>query len=108
MLPLQAAIEHMDEQLVSLLLVRGADPNQPDPECGGFRPLHLSVDIECEDSCRRFDVGEKEAQPHTRLTSLLLQARANPDLPDSSEQTARSIAQVRLHENALILFAFKA
>ena len=66
MLRLHHTIEEMDEHAVSALLQEGADPNQPDPEIGGFRPLHLAVDIECEDSCRRYDAGEKAARPRAR------------------------------------------
>lgn len=104
MLPLQHAIEHMDERAVIALLQSGADPNQPDPELGNFRPLHLAIDVECEDSCRRYDAGDKEAYPQATITKLLLAAGANPDLADGSGQTARAVASERMHTEALRLF----
>jgi ankyrin repeat protein len=94
----------MDEHAVSALLQEGADPNQQDPELGGFRPLHLAVDIECEESCRRYDAGDEAARPRARLTRLLLSAGADPDLPDGNSRTARRMAVERGHEEALELF----
>ncbi len=91
MLPLHQAIEQMDEQKVAALLQAGADPNQPDPELAGFMPLHLALDIESEDSCNRYDMGDKEARPRASLTRLLVKAGANPGLPDGSGITARYI-----------------
>lgn len=107
MLPLHCAIEDMDEQGVIALLASGADPNQPDPELGGFRPLHLAVDIECEDACYRYDAGDAGAQPKATITRILLNAGADPDLPDGQGQTARSIAQERRHGEALSHFGEK-
>lgn len=104
MLPLHHAIEHMNEVLVRELLHSGADPNAPDPELGGFRPLHIAVDIECEDSCYRYDMGNLNASPETVITRILLEVGANPDLPDDQGKTARSIAKERLHAKALSLF----
>jgi ankyrin repeat protein len=104
MLPLHLAIEHMDEPKIAALLDQAADFNQADPDIGGFRPLHLSVDIECEDSCRRYDGGDEQAQPHARITSLLLKAGADPDLPATNGQSARDLARERNHVVALKLF----
>jgi hypothetical protein len=104
MLPLHLAIEHMDEPRIVQLLDDLTDPNQPDPELGGFRPLHLAVDIECEDSCRRYDSGDEQAQPHARITLLLLRAGADPDLRASNGQSACDMARERNHVAALELF----
>ena len=104
MLPLHHAIEHMDERAIIALLQTGADPNQPDPELGGFRPLHLAVDAECEDSCRRYDSGDKDARPQATITRLLLHAGANPDLLDGNGRTARAMAIERKHVTAMGLF----
>jgi len=86
------------------LLGEGADPNQPDPDFGGFRPLHLAVDIECENSCRRYDAGDENARPKAIITTLLLNAGANPDLFDFHGQSARDIARERNHREADELF----
>lgn len=105
MLPLHHAIEHMDERAVVALLQEGADPNQPDPELDGFRPLHLSIDIECEDSCRRYDAGDEEAVPRAAITRLLVNAGANPNLLDGNGKTPRTMAFERMHAKALELFS---
>lgn len=104
MLPLHMAIEHMDEDAVRALLAEGADPNAQEPEFGGFSPLQLAVDIECEDSRYRYDSGEITASPRATITFILIEAGANPDLPDQLGQTARSLAKERLHTEALFLF----
>lgn len=108
MLPLHVAVEHMDEQTIRALLHSGADPNAPDPELGGFRPLHLAVDVECENSCYRYDMGEVAASPRATITRILLEAGADPDLPDQQGRTARSIAKERMHAEALSLFGAAA
>ena len=104
MLPLHHAIEHTDERAVTALLQAGADTNQPDPELGGFRPLHLAVDVECEDSCRRYDNGDHEARPQATITRLLLDAGADPDLLDGNGRTVRTMAIERMHLEAVELF----
>lgn len=104
MLPLHLAVEHMNEAAIRELLGAGADPNAPDPELGGFRPLHVAVDIECEDSCYRYDMGDASAAPKATVSRILVGAGANPDLPDLQGRTARSIAKERLHAEALLLF----
>jgi hypothetical protein len=104
MLELHKAIEHMEVQQVRDLLGAGADPNAQDSELGGFRPLHLAVDIECEEACRRNDAGELDAAPRATISSLLMEAGADPDLTDFRGNTARSIAEERCHEQALELF----
>jgi len=104
MLPLHLAVEHMNEAALRELLDAGADPNVPDPEVGGFRPLHVAVDIECEDSCCRYDMGDVSASPKATVSRILVEAGASPDLPDFQGRTARSIAKERLHAEALFLF----
>ena len=105
MLPIHEAIEHMDEEELIILLEQGANPNAQEPELGGFTPLHLAVDIECEDACSRYDRGELGAQPLARLSRLLLAAGANPNLPDSNGITPFQMAKERNHIAALSLFA---
>src|SRR5471030_763018 len=105
MSPLHQAIENLDKCSVVELLDKGADPNQTDSDFGGFRPLHLAIDIECEDACRRYDSGAPYAQPHALLTELLLQAGADPNLPDEQGRTAWEIARKRNHQEALSLFS---
>ena len=105
MLPLHNAIEHLNEQELISLLQSGADPNQPDPSIGGFRPLHLAVDIECEDACSRYDKGDHSARPVARLTRILIEAGANPNLPDEKGMTAKEIAKERAHKEALDAFS---
>jgi hypothetical protein len=103
MLRLHDAIEYMHEHAVSALLQEDADPSQQDPEIGGFRPLHLALDVECEESFRRCDAGEEAARPKARLSRLLLTAGADPDLPDGKGRSARewpSIAGTRKLSNS--------
>lgn len=104
MRPLHLAIEMMDLEGVRSLLDAGADPNEPDPALEGFRPLHLSIDIECEDACRRHDAGERDAHPEALITSLLLRAGATPDLLDEKGNSARQIASERNHIAVIKLF----
>ncbi len=107
MLPLSAAIENFDEHAVAALIDSGAEVNLPDPDLGGCYPLQLSVDIECEDSCRRYDMGDLQATPRTIITTLLLRAGAEPDLIDPHGASARSWAEERQHSEALRLFGSK-
>lgn len=104
MSPLNAAIEDFDAERVAVLIASGIDVNRPEPEMCGFYPLQHSVDIECEDSCYRFDKGDLSASPRATITELLLRAGANPDLIDASGESARSWAEKRLHKEALRLF----
>lgn len=101
--PLHSAIEHYEIEVLRQLLQAGADPNEPDPDFG-TRPLQLSVDIECEDACRREDAGDEDWKPHATLTAVLLLHGASPDLPDAKGETARLWAQRRRHEEAVKLF----
>jgi len=105
MLPIHKAIEQMDEEMLITLLERGANPNEHDPELGGFTALHLAVDIECEEACLRYDRGELGAHPQARLSRLLVAAGANPNLTDSSGVTPLGMAEERNHTEALTLFA---
>jgi hypothetical protein len=104
MSPLNLAIEHFDERAVASLLASGADANRPEPELGGCSPLQHAVDIECEESCRRYDMGDPEAKPRATITRLLVHAGALPDLADPKGRSARSDAEERLHLEALHLF----
>lgn len=101
--PLHSAVEHDEIDSLRRLLEEGADPNEPD-SYGGIRPLQRSVDIECEDACRREDSGDEDWMPHATLTAVLLSFGASPDLPDEKGETARMWAQQRKHREALKLF----
>ncbi|MFZ6756024.1 ankyrin repeat domain-containing protein [Undibacterium sp. Ji50W] len=102
--PLHQAIESMDYDSVKCLLEAGADPNVPDAEFGGARPLHLSIDIECEESCRRYDKGEFGAVPSASISRLLIEFGANPYLCDPAGQSPIDWATHRNHGAALQLF----
>lgn len=104
MLPLHAAIENFDLLAVRALLESGVDPNAVDPSIGSMRALNLAVDIECEDSCRRYDAGETASRPAADFTSLLISAGADPDMPDARGETAREMALARNHHAASALF----
>lgn len=98
---LHIAAELLDVETISRLLSEGADPDERDPELGGFTALHVAIDSECEDSCYRYDMGESDAAPRVIVSGLLLQAGANPDIPDESGLTARRLAEERLHHEVL-------
>jgi hypothetical protein len=89
---------------VASLIASGADVNRPEPDLGGCYPLQHSVDIECEDSCRRYDAGELQAVPRVAITRILVHAGADPDLLDHAGSSARSWAETRNHNEALVLF----
>jgi ankyrin repeat protein len=101
---LHFAVENMDFDLAVQLLDAGADPNFSDPEWSDVRPLHLAVDIECEDSCRREDDGDLNAQPNSIFTSLLVKYGASPHLPDNAGRTPLDWATERNHVQAIHLF----
>lgn len=104
MSPLNMAIENLDEEAVQALIASGVDVNRPEPDLGGCHPLQHSVDIECEDSCRRYDAGDRDAAPHAYITELLFRAGANPDLVDGHGGCARSWAEQRSHQDAVRVF----
>jgi ankyrin repeat protein len=101
---LHFAVESMDFDLAVQLLDAGADPNFSDPEWNHVRPLHLAVDIECEESCRREDHGDLNAQPNSVFTNLLVKYGASPHLPDSAGRTPLDWATERDHVQAIHLF----
>jgi ankyrin repeat protein len=107
MSPLNKAIEDLDETAVAALLAAGADVNRPEPELGGCSPLQHAVDIECEDSCVRYDAGELDAAPRPTITRILVAAGADPDLADPRGRTARIWAAERQHVAALHIFGVK-
>lgn len=94
----------MDYESVKRLLASGADVNEPDADFAGARPLHISIDIECEESCRRYDLGEADAEPLSFMSALLLESGASPHLLDSAGQSPIDWAKRRSHKAALILF----
>jgi ankyrin repeat protein len=106
--PLHLAVERMDIAAARQLLVNGADPNAEEPTLGGARPLHLAIDIECEDACRRYDAGELESTPRSSISALLVEFGADPNLPDYSGQSALDWATERNHQQAVYLFTGKA
>jgi ankyrin repeat protein len=89
---------------VNDLIQEGADVNAADPSAGGVRPLHLAVDIECEDACRRNDEGDPNAVPVASLSRILLVAGADPHLTNENGETAIDWARNRNHAWALALF----
>lgn len=104
MLALHQAIEHMDIEAARSLLEQGANVNARDPEAGMATALHLAVDIECEDACRRSDSGDVDASPVPSLTELLLDFCADPSIPDAQGKTPRDWATERNHLRAITLF----
>ena len=104
MLALHQAVEQMDIGAAKTLLEQGAEVNARDPEFGMATALHLAVDIECEDACRRSDRGDAHAAPVPGLTQLLLDFGADPSLPDAGGRTPRDWAAERSHLAALALF----
>lgn len=67
MFALHHAIEGLDPVTAKSLLEDGAEVNASDPDMGGATALHLAVDIECEDSGRRFDEGERGTETGVAL-----------------------------------------
>lgn len=105
MTPLHAAVEHMNLSAIRHLIAAGADINAPDSSLSGARPLHLAVDIECEECLRRQDAGEADAIPVSTASKLLWDAGANPELPDHDGRTAIDWAREHNHAQALVLFS---
>jgi ankyrin repeat protein len=104
MFALSQAIENMDLASAKSLLEQGANVHARDPAVGMATALHLAVDIESEDACRRFDAGDAEASPVPLLTELLLDFGADPSLRDSDGKTPRDWATQRQHLAAIKLF----
>ena len=104
MLALHQAIERMDADTAKSLLEQGANVNARDPEVGMATALHLAVDIECEDACRRFEGGDSDASPVATLTKLLLDFCADPSVSDAGGKTPRDWATERNHFAAITLF----
>ncbi|MGK5066041.1 ankyrin repeat domain-containing protein [Janthinobacterium sp. RT4P48] len=104
MFALHAAIEQMDIKAARSLLEQGANVNARDPEVGMATALHIAVDIECEDACRRYDSGDADASPVPALTKLLLDFCADPSVPDAGDKTPRDWAVERNHFQAMTLF----
>ena len=94
----------MDLGLASSFLEAGDDVNAPDPDHGQVTPLHMAVDIECEDACRRYDAGDQTAAPIATFTRLLLDYGANPNLPNGDGKTPLDWALARNHVEAAQLF----
>jgi ankyrin repeat protein len=97
MLPLHQAIEDQEADAVIALIREGVDVNEADPTVGGARPLHIAVDIECEEACRLNDEGDESAIPAAVFTRLLLVAGADPYLTDGNGNTAIDWARNRNH-----------
>lgn len=104
MLVLHRTIENMDIEATRSLLQQGEDANARDPAVGMATALHLAVDIECEDACRRCDDGDPDASPTPILTALLLGFGADPLVSDATGKTPRDWAAERRHLAALALF----
>lgn len=104
MLPLHAAIESMNLSEISSLISDGVNVNEQDPSIGGFTPLHLAVDIECEEACRCYDAGSLNAVPKSDISRLLLAAGADPCIADFNGLTPIQLAAARNHKDALLEF----
>jgi ankyrin repeat protein len=107
MFALHQAVERMDIHATRSLLEQGASVNAKDPEVGMATALHIAVDIECEDACRRSDSGDADAAPVPTLTKLLLDFCADPSIPDARGKTPRDWAIERNHFRAMTLFDTK-
>jgi ankyrin repeat protein len=103
MFDLHQAIEKMDINAARSLLEQGANVNARDPEVGMATALHLAVDIECEDACRRSDSSDADASPVPTLTKMLLDFCADPSIPDAGGKTPHDWATERNHFRAMTL-----
>lgn len=104
MLRLHTAVESMSVYEIATLISSGCNVNERDPYLGGFTPLHLAIDIECEEACRSYDAGNPDAVPKSKISSLLLAAGADPRIADFSGLTPIQLAAERNHKEALSLF----
>lgn len=107
MLALHHAVEQMDLETARSLLEQGEHVDAKDPAVGMATALHLAVDIECEDACRRFDEGDAHASPVPTLTKLLIDFDADPFVSDAEGKTLRDWAVERKHLAAIALFDAK-
>ncbi|WP_374348419.1 hypothetical protein [Chitinimonas sp.] len=86
------------------LIANGANPNERDPTVGGFTPLHLAVDIECEIACWSYDAGNLEAKPEAGVSRILFASGASPFIADFDGLTPFQLAIGRNRAEALLLF----
>jgi ankyrin repeat protein len=86
---LQQACEHLNHPVIHALLLHGADVNARAANDIADTPLHQAVDIDIDsvDQC----IGDLR-QVTFETSRLLLEAGANPDLPDARGRTPRDIA----------------
>lgn len=103
--PLHKSVESMDSARVNELVAQGVDVNQIDIGLGGFTALHLAIDIECELACRENDFGQLAAAPISFISKLLLEAGANPKIPDFQGFTAIDLAKLRIHDDFLAVLS---
>ncbi len=87
---LMVAAWHAAEQLLTLLLARGADPDLVDGE--GKSALMLACEGRFVDFCAMFDNRPPPAAAFARCARTLLAAGADPELRDAGGRTARALA----------------
>lgn len=82
---LHLAVEHEQTDIVSFLIVSGADLHAADKN--GFTPLHLAVDVEADGAIQ---AGTK---PRPNVSRLLVKAGADAHACDANRQTPETIAE---------------
>lgn len=87
---LQAACEHQNHVVIRALLQHGAEINARDAINSRQTPLHHAVDIDLDSAWQQ--THDLKQPVNFETTRLLLEAGADPDLPDDRGRTPRSMA----------------
>lgn len=104
---LHVMVENYAEESVAFLLENRADPNRAD--AAGMTPLHLSVDIEADTASQTAPTNDGvPTAPRLKITTLLLNHGASPDIQNRNGETPIDWAKRSRHTAALNLFKSKA
>jgi ankyrin repeat protein len=93
---LRNAVENLDLDRARTLIAAGADVRDIEP-FGGWTLLHHSIDSEVEAAINT------DAPLSVAMTRLLLDAGADPRVPDNRGETALDLAEKRGHTLAVAL-----